>query len=156
MQAATFIFRGKMSKRVKIITESFVCELDDSGLVESSDKSRSESIGSYTVIDGGFTISYRESIGDTDTDPTDTELIYKDGNAVLKRRGSVICDLEFREGEKTVSVYTVPPYSFDTVIHTKRLRAELLDGKATVSILYDMEIGGAKKNVRMKIAVTEL
>ena len=145
-----------MSTSVKIITESVICELSDAGITESSDRTTSESLGQLTKTDTGFSLSYDEQIGEEGSEPTSTEIIYSSNAILLKRRGAVKCDFEFREGEGFTTLYTVTPYSFDTGIYTRRIRGALSENGGVVSILYDMEIGGAKKNVRMKLTVSPI
>ena len=63
MRVATFIFRWKfMKKDARIDIESIVEELDDAGLVESSDKTTSSAIGTLEVNPGKTVIAYSETI----------------------------------------------------------------------------------------------
>ena len=57
----------------------------------------------------------------------------------------------FREGYTDKSLYQVPPYSFDAVIYTKKIRSTLTKDGGRVDIFYRMTLGGAEKNVRMRI-----
>lgn len=70
----------------------------------------------------------------------------------LRRRGGVVFDLTFREGETVDTVYSVPPYSFDCTVRTKRIRNGITKDGGELTLLYSMNIGGQEKNVRMKIS----
>ena len=72
----------------------------------------------------------------------------------VKREGGVEYEFIFREGETTSSLYSVPPYSFDTEIYTGKIRSSLTEEGGEISLLYYMTIGGAKKRTRMKIKVS--
>lgn len=98
-----------------------------------------------------FTLSYTEESegGRVVCDVT------TDGKTVtLKRRGAVVFDATFVEGESIKTVYSIPPYSFDAQIKTKRIRSDISTRGGELSLLYSMNIGGQEKNVRMKITAT--
>lgn len=153
MRVATFIFRWKfMKKDARIDIESIVEELDDAGLVESSDKTTSSAIGTLEVNPGKTVIAYSETIENA---TSDAEIIISDSEITVKRNGSSEYEFIFIEGKSTKSLYTVAPYSFDTEIYTRKIRNSFDECGGEISLIYDMTIGGAKKKTRMKIRVSE-
>lgn len=79
--------------------------------------------------------------------------IYENGVS-LSRRGAIISDLLFSEGEECRTSYAVGPYTFDMITLTKRVRGRIdLDG-GEMTLLYVMSVGGQDKNCRMRITVT--
>jgi len=138
---------------VKILIDSTVEDLDDAGLVESSDKTHSSAVGKMERSETEIRISYVET---DENNKITSEIVIKDGTVSVKRGGSVEYDFLFIEGKSTSSLYSVPPYSFDTEIYTRKIRCEFegFDGK--LSLIYDMTIGGAKKKTRMNICVSEI
>ena len=139
-------------KNIKVRIESVVEEIDDAGLTESSDKTESEAIGLIEESDNKTKISYsvtEESV------TTNTLITVTEREITVRRDGGVEYEFVFIEGEKTNALYCVPPYSFDTEIHTKKIRNNLTNAGGEISLFYDMTIGGAKKRTRMKIKVSE-
>ena len=140
-------------KKVKIEIDSIVEDMDDAGLVESSDKTHTVATGTMTVSDGTFSLSYSEK---NEGVTTKSQITVKDSEVSVKRSGGVEYDFRFVEGETTASLYSVPPYSFDTEIFTRKIRKDFSDCKGKLSLIYDMTIGGAKKKTRMTISVSEI
>ena len=138
-------------KNIKIYIESVVEEIDDAGLTESSDKTESEAMGLIEESDNKTKISYSVT---EDGVTTNTLITVTEKEITVRRDGGVEYEFVFIEGEKTKSLYCVPPYSFDTEIYTKKIRNSLTEG-GEISLFYDMTIGGAKKRTRMKIKVSE-
>lgn len=139
-------------KKVKIEIESLIEELDDAGLVDSSEKTRAEHNGELTKRDEELLLTYTEKAENVKIDSK----ISVNGNGVtVSRRGGAEYDFIFREGEKTLSLYSIPPYSFDAEIYTKKIRNALDENGGELSLIYDMTLGGAKKRTKMKIRVSE-
>lgn len=109
--------------------------------------------GSLTAEGEALSLKYRETEGEQ---YTDCELRLYSHGISLSRRGAVVCDLLFSEGEECSTVYSVPPYKFDMTVLAKRIRGSITDGGGELSLLYSMNIGGQDKSVRMKIAVKEI
>ncbi len=80
-----------------------------------------------------------------------TDITLTETSVTVTRRGAVVSDMVFSEGETHKSLYQVPPYSFDTEIYTKKIRNNMTRDGGRVDIFYTMKIGGAEKSVRMKI-----
>ena len=79
--------------------------------------------------------------------------IYPDGTVSLSRRGAIVSDILFKEGEECRTVYAIPPYKFDMTVKTRRVRNELNAEGGILRLLYSMNVGGQEKTVRMKITV---
>ena len=140
-------------KDVEIIIESTVDDLDDAGLTASSDKTRAEVRGNISECGGALIISYTQ----TSKNVTSNSEIKVSADALtVKRSGDAEYSFVFKEGECTSSLYTVPPYSFDTDIYTRRIRNSLSACGGEITLIYDMTIGGAKKKTTMKIKVSEI
>ena len=76
-------------------------------------------------------------------------------NAVrVVRHGALESELVFREGESTESVYAVGPYKFDATVKTRRIRNTITELGGTLTLYYDMNVGGAEKSVRMRITLS--
>lgn len=80
-----------------------------------------------------------------------TDITLTETSVTVTRRGAVVSDMVFSEGDTHKSLYQVPPYSFDTEIYTKKIRNNMTRDGGRVDIFYTMKIGGAEKSVRMKI-----
>ncbi len=142
-----------LTKRVKIYTESFIEELSDNGAAEDAEKTFSEAEGELSFFGESILLSYAENSADTQMNSKIT--VSKNG-VTVKKSGSANYEFVFIEGGRTEALYSVPPYSFDTEIYTRRIRNSLsLDG-GEISLIYDMTIGGAKRKTAMKIRVTML
>ena len=140
-------------KKVKIEIDSIVEDMDDAGLVDSSDKTHTSALGTMSVSDGTVSLSYSE---ENEGVTTKSRITVNDSEVSVKRSGGVEYDFRFVEGETTTALYSVPPYSFDTEIFTRRIRKDFSDVKGKLSLIYDMTIGGAKKKTRMTISVSEI
>ena len=139
--------------KAKIEIESVVEDLDDAGLTSSSDKTKSSAVGDMTITDNNILVSYTESAEGVTT----VSQITSDEECVtVKRSGGVEYEFIFSEGKKTSSLYSVPPYSFDTEIYTRKIRKEFGECGGKISLIYDMTIGGAKKKTRMTIRISKL
>lgn len=139
----------KTIREVKIKIESLIETLDASGLTEGdAEKTVSECSGFLHYNGGDAHLSYRECSegGDTYSD-----IDCKDGRVTVRRKGAIVSELVFVEGETHRSVYSVPPYKFDAEVRTRRVRFDLTDTGGIIDILYNMKIGGAERSARMKI-----
>lgn len=139
-------------KEVKIKIESVIDNLDPSGLPEGdSEKNITEALGFLRYDNGEATLTYSEN---GEGGHLESEIIYRPGRAIVKRNGAIESCLEFIEGEQTFSVYSIPPYKFDTQVFTKRIRAEIDENGGKIDLFYTMKIGGADKSARMKIWIS--
>ncbi|MBR5817809.1 MAG: DUF1934 domain-containing protein [Clostridia bacterium] len=137
----------------RICITSIIDELDECGMVESSDKSENTADLTVTEVGGILTLSFTEL---SDGGKTDSLITVKGDEITVSRKGAVVSEFVFREGFCHKSLYKVVPYSFDAEIFTRKIRNNLTRGVGTLSILYDMTVGGGKKRVNMKISVSEV
>ncbi len=136
-------------RKIDIKISSVIDNLSESGLTEG-DQERSEisPAGTLEVRDDGIVLRYTE---ESEGGRVEGEIIIGGERVAVIRRGAVESEMLFSEGKSHTSLYKVPPYSFDTVIFTKRIRRALDENSGRLDILYTMNIGGQNKNVRMKI-----
>ena len=139
-------------KRITTI-ESVIEELDDAGLCVDSDRQ----CGTYTaeVCERGssVTVSYTDEQEGCVTQSS----ITVDGELVrVERRGGIESVFNFKEGLLESSLYKSAGYAFDAEISTRKIRNNLTRCEGTLTIFYDMTVGGAKKRVRMKINIGEV
>ena len=140
----------KTDKQITLQILSEIDNLSDAGAsvgdIERTESSLLASIG-YTE-DGALCLGYSTEENGASVN---TEIrIYAD-RAVVARTGEVESELVFIEGEKTQSIYRVGPYAFDAFVTASRIRNAMTEEGGRIDIFYRMEIGGAKKSVRMKI-----
>lgn len=131
--------------------ESTIDELDSAGLTESTDKTEVFRPASVSEWGGALTISYDE---DTEGGKVNSLISVKADTVTVSRSGAIESEFVFREGEGNVSLYKIPPYSFDAEIYTKKIRNNITAGGGVLTVLYDMTLGGGKKCVRMKITLS--
>ena len=135
---------------VSITVSSAIDNIEDGMPVGDQERTVITAPGSLANEDGTLTIRYAED-GD-DGQHTDCTIIYRDGAIALSRRGSVAVDLMFEVGQTVTAVYSVPPYRFDMTVTAKKIRSTLTDRGGEIQLIYDMNIGGQDKRVRMYIA----
>lgn len=132
--------------------ESTIEELDGAGLATDTEKNESTSPVTLTEWANSLTLSYDEE-GECGRVAS---LITLMGDTVtVKRTGAIESEFIFREGERTSSLYKIPPYSFDAEIYTKKIRNNITRGVGEMSIFYEMSVGGSNKRVRMRITLSE-
>ena len=137
-----------MVKKARVSLTSIIDNLSDTG-IPSGDSERSESsaVGAILSSVRGSVISFDES---TEGGTVKTKIEILGSRVRVCRHGAIESDMLFSEGVAHRSVYSVPPYSFDASIFTRKIRGSIEeDGK--LEIFYDMEIGGAKKSVKMSL-----
>ena len=100
------------------------------------------------ISDGEYVITYSEM---TEGGKIVSDITVKESSVRVKRVGAVESDMYFEEGLLHKSLYGVPPYSFDAEIMTRKIRNNLTRDGGKVDIFYNMKIGGAEKNVKMRI-----
>lgn len=135
----------------RVTVESVICDREV-GVSEGFEQCENEYTALFAERGGVMRISYGEQ---SDSGEIKTDITLADGRVRVHRSGAIESDFLFIEGQRTSSLYKIPPYSFDAEINTKKIRNNLtrLGGKLT--IIYDMTVGGAEKNVRMTITLEE-
>ena len=100
--------------------------------------------------DGLITISYLE---ESEGARVNTDVEINKDSVTVKRRGAIESEFLFKHGECHRSLYTVPPYKFDTEIKTKKIRNEITENGGVITVFYDMSIGNDNRRVKMRIEV---
>ena len=139
----------KEMRKFKI--SSYIENLDSAGVPEG-DGEKTESMPSGDIVFEGKNafISYTE---ESESGRITSEITVKENTVTVRRSGAIISEMVFSEGECHRSLYQIPPYSFDTVVNTKKIRNTLSKEGGRLDIFYTMSIGGQEKKVRMKIEV---
>lgn len=136
-------------KEKKFKISSVIENLTPSGLVDGeAECTEITPEGFLKITDDEFVITYSEN---TDSGRVVSDITLTEKTVTVTRRGGVVSDMVFSEGESHKSLYQVPPYSFDAEIFTKKIRNNMTRDGGRVDIFYTMKIGGADKSVRMKI-----
>lgn len=138
---------------VKIKIESTIENLDGSGLIDGDPEvSVSEAMGTYRYSDGEAFINFNEQ---TDGGKVHTEIKCLGGTVTVRRDGAIESYMHFSKDESHHSVYTISPYRFDATVTSKRVKIKLDSEGGEIDLLYNMTIGGADKNARMKIWISK-
>ena len=146
-----FDYRGIManSNSCNLKITSHVINLDDNGKPDGSpEKDELSLTGSIAVDKGATTITYKE---EREGSSVLCEITIKKDSVIVRRRGDVSSDMLFSVGKPYKTLYNVPPFSFDMEINTLRIENDFEEFSGSLSLLYEMTVGGAKKRCRMKI-----
>jgi uncharacterized beta-barrel protein YwiB (DUF1934 family) len=143
----------KMFKEVSLTVSSEITPIDRDGLaLDDAETEKTETkTSAFMKIDGNIISIYYLEEKEGAKVNTDIE-ISADAVRVL-RRGAIESDFLFRVGEAHSSVYSIPPYSFDSEIKTKKIRNGIDVNGGAVTIFYDMSIGKDLRAVKMRIEV---
>ncbi len=137
-------------KKIKVI--SVIEELSDEGLAVDSERCEAEYDAFFKIDEKSIDISYAEM---SEGGKIVSDIIVSEDEISVIRRGAIESDFHFKEGYSEKTLYKMPPYSFDTEISTKKIRNNLTRDGGNLSIIYEMNIGGAKKRVLMRIIANE-
>ena len=137
-------------KLTKITVHSVIDNLDENGLaVDEPEISITTHTGTVKNDGGILHLAYTET---TDGGNVECHItIYPDGGVSLSRRGAIVSDILFCEGEECHTVYAIPPYKFDMTVYTRRIRSDMKEEGGVLRLNYSMNIGGQEKKVAMKI-----
>ena len=128
---------------------SNVINLDENGKPDGApEKDEFSAEGSLKTDKNITVLSYKEI---REGSSVSCEITVKDATVSVRRRGDVSCDMVFSAGKTHETLYRVPPFSFDMTIDTVRIENGISEENGSLSLLYDMTVGGAKKRCRMKI-----
>ena len=142
-----------MLKKVKLKIESTIDNLSSAGLPEGEpEKSISQCEGVLRLSDGRASLTYTEK---SEGGEIRTQIVCLDGQVTVSRAGAIESRLCFVEGETHNSIYSIPPFSFDASVKTKRVRVEIGEDDGVIDLLYNMTVGGAEKAARMKIWISQ-
>ena len=141
-----------MEKNIFHVTvRSYAENLDDFGLTESTESDTLTAEANLAVDENGrVVLLYTQK---NDGSECKTNLTVEDKTATLTRSGAIESVMIFTEGETTETIYSIPPYSFDASIETKRIKSSLCATGGTLELLYFITVGGAKKKMRLSLTV---
>jgi len=140
----------------EIKISSVIEDLNAAGLAEGEPERTEQTLSGFLKLDGdgGSLITYSE---ENENGRTDTDLaVLKDGSVSLKRRGALISELYFKQGEKFETEYKIGPYVFDMSVNAKRVYAELNESGGEIRLMYLMSVGGSDRAARMTVRVKTL
>ena len=141
-----------MQEKIKlsITVNSVIDNLTDAGLPDGDPEINIfTTAGTMVVADEGKILSFTETSEGGEATST---LVITDGDVHLVKTGAIESDMLFTEGACTKTLYHVGPYAFDMTINTKRIRNSLTSEGGELQLIYSMNVGGQKKNVRLKIS----
>ncbi len=139
--------------KVKVKIESIIENLDSAGLLDGdAEKSISETEGTYRYNNGEAFLNFSE---ESEGGRVRTEIKCLGGSVTVRRDGAIESYMHFFEGESHHSIYTISPYQFDATVTARRVRIDLGADGGHIDLLYNMKIGGADKNARMKIWISQ-
>ena len=138
-----------MERPCRIKIESKIENLDGAGLASGDiERTEQELEGNFSLTDGGFALRYSEK---SEGGEIFSE-VSADGELVrVARRGAIESTFDFKVGVSHSSLYSMGQYSFDVSIMPRRVDVKLDRDSGFVDLLYNMNIGGQDKAVRMKI-----
>ncbi len=139
----------KTVKEMKIRISSEITNLSDRGEpVGEVEKTLECADGFVHFFDGEITVSYMISVDGADLN---TDIVILPDEIRVRRKGAVSSHFVFREGEAHKSVYSVGAYSFDAEVTSQKQRYQTDTDCVRAYVYYKMRIGGADKQVKMKI-----
>ena len=139
-------------KKAKIKIESTIENLNSAGLPEGDgEKTVTEADGTYRYNNGEAVVMYKEN---SEGGEISTRISLVSNTVSVKREGAIESLLFFKEGERNLSLYSIPPYKFDAEVYAKRVRVNLTADGGSIDLLYNMKIGGTEKSARMKIWIS--
>ena len=141
-----------MEKR-RLTVESVIEELDENGIADSCERSKNTYIADLIIKDGAVLLLYSEEQNGA---KINVAITVGKTRLSVRRTGAIESDFVFIEKERTFSLYKIPPYSFDAQIFTRKIRGCITSEGGTLSVLYNMTVGGAEKSVRMKLSLSEV
>ena len=137
-------------RKARLLISSYIEDLDTSGLPTGEpEKSEAQVLGSIAKrADGSVTLSYEE---ESEGGKVFCDMLLAEKKVTVLRRGEIESTLVFDEGTIHRSLYTLPPYSFDMEMFTKKIRCSMTDLGGKLELIYIMKVGGAERSCRMKI-----
>jgi uncharacterized beta-barrel protein YwiB (DUF1934 family) len=137
---------------MEIKIRSLIEDLGDGGIAEGEPEINVSTLPvTFEKSDTGTVFKYSEEQGGT---KIDTELyILNDGAVRLSRTGGIVFDVTMKEGEVCRTLYSIPPYSFDAEVLPRRVTVTNDNEKYDIRLVYSMTVGGAKKDVKMRISI---
>lgn len=141
-------------KNVEITVRSVIENLTSSGAPDGEPEITETTAPGFMHFDNEqIRLTYSEA---TEGGKVFTEITSRDGQITVKRHGAIESEMVFAEGKSHDSLYSVVPYAFDVTVKARKIRNSLTKSGGALDVFYDMHIGGADKNVRMKLTVKEM
>ena len=135
----------------EITVHSVIENLTEAGLPDGEPEINLFTVkGTFSKRNEEYDIKYDEK---NEEYTTHCSLTANSDRVFLSRKGAVDCNITFKEGEKCNCIYRVPPYAFDMVVTTSKIRNSLNEKEGELQLIYSMNIGGQDKKVRMRIKV---
>ncbi len=135
-------------READIVIHSVIENSDGTGELE---RAHTETAGELSFTEDGARLSWRET---NEGGSTESTLTVAGDTVSVVRRGAIENTFNFKEGVSSESLYKAGPYSFDSCVKTRRVRATVGENGVSVTVIYDMELGGAVRLVKMKIRAT--
>ena len=137
-------------KEVCVAFKSVIQNLED-GLPYGEDEvTEGVAFGFMKTTEDGFFLTYSE---EGEGGRTVSDITTEGTRVTVRRRGSVVSEMVFAEGEEDTSIYEVTPYRFDMKVRTTKIRNTLTLGGGGLDLFYKMEVGGAEKAVRLRLVI---
>lgn len=138
-------------KRAYFEVSSIIENIDGGTGTSDTERSDTKATGALRMDADQITLTYTEK---SESGNVHTS-ICKSGNTVtVKRSGAIDSLMVFEEGEHFSSLYTLGAYKFDMSLYTRKIRCDIGERGGVLRLIYDMEVGGAKKSCIMKITVS--
>jgi uncharacterized beta-barrel protein YwiB (DUF1934 family) len=138
-------------KEATFYISSEIDTLDGAGLPEGEREIEKQTAAGFLhdMRDGSFLLTY--AVGEGEERVVTDISISREGVLTLKRVGGISSVMVFELGKEYKTVYSIPPYSFDMTLITKRLDIALKGDGGEIRLIYRMNVGGAEKQVKMTI-----
>ena len=134
---------GEIGKNLSVIEYGEDIIIVDCGLAFPDD----DMLGVDLVIPD---VSYLE---ENEGVKTYTDIEISEKRVIVKRHGGILSEFIFEEGVEHSSIYSIPPYSFDAQIVTRKIRNNISFEGGTLTVFYNMTVGRDARSVRMKIEI---
>lgn len=111
--------------------------------------------GDFFKVEDGFRAEYNETKL-SGMEGTKTTIIIRKDSFDLIREGTTETKMEFKNNEKTVSLYKTPYGILDISIDTRKLDISIDEDGGTINTMYTLEIGdqpALKTNLTIEIKV---
>ena len=138
-------------RQTDLTVRSVITHLDASGRPEGEDEITELRVGASvsSEADGTVRLFYYE---DAEGDRTVCSVTVTPTAVTVQRRGASVADMRFSD-EECRGQYAVGPYAFPMVIRTRRIRQTLVNGRGTVDVFYDMELGADSRRVHLRMTL---
>ena len=102
----------------------------------------------YTAEEGVVHLAYKTA---TESGAVETRIEIYGRDVRLIRTGAIESNFLLSEGTEHFSVYKIPPFEFDLSVVARQIDNRLTIFGGTLTLSYEMCIGGAKKTCNMQL-----